>query len=228
MDYAIIVAGGKGMRMGGRLPKQFMEVGGKPILMYTLERFYHCQTHPTLILVLPKADQPFWHQLCTKHSFTIPHTVITGGETRFHSSLNGLTAIHDGIEGVVAIHDGVRPFVSPTVIDRCFDMARTHGACIPVIPVVDTLRQVGIDGSDRNVLRDNYRIVQTPQVFRTSLAKEAFRQPYREAFTDDASVVEHLGVTVSMVEGNRENIKITTPFDLIVAEALLRNEASHT
>lgn len=230
MDYAIIVAGGKGQRMGSDVPKQFLPVGGRPILMHTLERFRQYSPSLKIILVLPHEQQEHWRALCREHGFAVEHRVVDGGQTRFHSSYNGLCAIPDSEEGVVAIHDGVRPFVSVDVIERCFETARDEYACIPVGPVTDTLRYVDEHGGGRNVQRADYRIVQTPQTFDIALAKQAFAQACSPAstgspspeFTDDASVVEALGCQVQMVEGNRENVKITTPFDLLVAEALLK------
>lgn len=222
MDYVIIVAGGKGLRMGGEIPKQFLPIGGKPVLMRTMERFHEYDPALKIILVLPKDQQEFWQELCQKHDFKIMHQVANGGETRFQSSKNGLALIPDEDEGVVAIHDGVRPFVSTDVIERCFDAARDDFAAIPVVPVTDTLRYID-RGHGHNVLRDHFRSVQTPQCFDLSLAKQAFDQPYRETFTDDASVIESLGCQVTMVEGNRQNIKLTTPFDMMIAELLIHN-----
>ena len=223
MDYAIIVAGGKGLRMGGEIPKQFIPVAGKPILMHTLEKFQCFGESLTgaggleIILVLPKEQQEYWAELCTKYSFKVPHTIVNGGETRFHSVQNGLKTIPDDVDGVVGIHDGVRPFVSLDVIKRCYEEARVKKAVIPVMPVTDTLRDVT---QGKNVYRENYKIVQTPQTFDIQLLKAANQQPYSEAFTDDASVVEAIGQEVTMVEGNRENIKITTPFDLKIADVI--------
>lgn len=222
MDYVIIVAGGKGLRMGGDLPKQFMPIGGRPVLMRTIERFYEYDSTMGIILVLPHDQQKYWQQLCERHAFAIPHFVADGGATRFESSKSGLAAIPADAEGLVAIHDGVRPFVSIEVIRRCMDAARDDFAAIPVMPVTETLRYVD-RGHGSNVMRDHFRSVQTPQVFDIALARQAFDQPYRESFTDDASVIESLGCQVTMVEGNRENIKLTTPFDLTVAEAILGN-----
>ena len=221
MDYIIIVAGGKGMRMGTDIPKQFILVGGIPVLMRTIERFHEYDTALNIILVLPKHQQDYWKALCKEYNFNIPHAIVNGGETRFDSSKNGLAAIPDEAEGVVGIHDGVRPFVSLSVIKECFETAREEYAAIPVLPVTDTIRYIDAHGGGRNVQRSDYRIVQTPQVFDISLLKRAFNQPYQDSFTDDASVVESLGCQVSMVEGNRENIKLTTPFDLKIAETLL-------
>ncbi len=222
MDYAIIVAGGKGLRMGSETPKQFLPVGGRPVLMHTIARFHAYDAALSIIVVLPREQQDYWHALCQEHAFDIPHTVVDGGRTRFESSKHGLAAIPDGDDGIVAIHDGVRPFVATETIGRCFSAARKTGAAIPVLPVTDTLRLVGTDGSGHNVLRSDYRIVQTPQTFSIATAKKAFDCDDSPAFTDDASVVEAAGGTVAMVEGNRENIKITTPFDLTIAETLLR------
>ncbi len=222
MDYAIIVAGGKGLRMGSETPKQFLPVGGRPVLMHTIARFHAYDAALSIIVVLPREQQDYWHTLCQEHAFDIPHTVVDGGRTRFESSKHGLAAIPDGDDGIVAIHDGVRPFVATETIGRCFSAARKTGAAIPVLPVTDTLRLVGTDGSGHNVLRSDYRIVQTPQTFNIATAKKAFDCDDSPAFTDDASVVEAAGGTVAMVEGNRENIKITTPFDLTIAETLLR------
>jgi len=216
--YTIIVAGGKGMRMGKDLPKQFLPIDGTPILMHTLQAFYDYDPSMTLIVVLPSAQQAYWSRLCGDYHFTIPHLVVKGGETRFHSVKNGLACIKE--EGLVAVHDGVRPFVHRDTIDRCFAAAQESGAAVPVAEVVDSLRKVEDDGS-RAVSRKDYRIVQTPQVFDISLLKEAYKQPYTADFTDDASVVEAYGRKISLVEGNRENIKITSPFDLVIAEAFL-------
>ena len=221
MDYIIIVAGGKGMRMGGDVPKQFIPIGGKPVLMRTIERFYEYNPTLGIILVLPESQQAYWKSLCKDYGFTIRHTIVNGGETRFESSKNGLSAIPDDEEGVVGIHDGVRPFASVKVIADCFEAARDEYAAIPVVPVAETLRYIDRQGGGKNVMRSDYRIVQTPQVFDISLLKQAFSQPYQTHFTDDASVVEALGCQISMVEGNRENIKLTTPFDLKIAETLL-------
>lgn len=222
-DYAVIVAGGRGQRMGGDVPKQFRLVGGEPVLMRTIRRFHAYDPQIGIIVVLPHDQQPYWQQLCHERHFAIAHTVVDGGATRFGSSRAGIAAIPDGATGVVAIHDGVRPFVSREVIGRCLAKARETGAAIPVLPVTDTLRFVSA-GESHNVQRADYRSVQTPQAFTISLARQAFSQPDSPAFTDDASVVEASGHAVSMVEGNRENIKLTTPFDLIVAEALIAQE----
>lgn len=219
--YAVIVAGGKGLRMGGEIPKQFIPVKGKPVLMRTLEVFHAYDAEVELVLVLPIAQQDYWKTLCREYDFTLPYRLAVGGETRFHSVANGLALIPDGEDALVAVHDGVRPFVSCEVIAACFEKAIEKSAVIPVTDVVETLREWQSDGESRTVDRSQYRLVQTPQTFRIEVLKRAYAQPYRPFFTDDASVVEALGVPVSLVAGNRENIKITTPFDLKIAEALL-------
>lgn len=217
-DYIIIVAGGKGLRMGSDIPKQFLPIGGKPVLMRTIERFRHFSEALQIILVLPKAQQAYWHELCEQYQFDVPYLLADGGETRFHSVQHGLALIPDDAQGVVGVHDGVRPFPAIDVIRRCYDTARTAKAVIPVTPVVETLRHI----TEGTKPRGDYRLVQTPQTFDIQLLKAANRQPFSEAFTDDASVVESYGHAITMVEGNRENIKITTPFDLAIAETLCR------
>ncbi len=217
MDYAIIVAGGKGLRMGSELPKQFIPVGGRPILMRTIERFREYSPTMAIVIVLPREQQDYWRGLCRDYGFGGDCLVADGGATRFHSVRNGLSRIPDEEDGVVGVHDGVRPFVATGVIAECYEAARRTGAAIPVVPVVETLRHA----CSGTVPRTDYRMVQTPQVFSIALLKRAYRQPYSDAFTDDASVVEAAGQAVTLVDGNRENIKITTPLDLATAEALL-------
>jgi 2-C-methyl-D-erythritol 4-phosphate cytidylyltransferase len=218
--FAIIVAGGSGSRMGIEIPKQFLEVCGKPILMRTIQAFYDYDPEFELILVLPEAQQKFWAELCLKHLFSIPLRIANGGETRFHSVSNGLKLI-DG-EGIVFIHDGVRPLVSQETLERCFESSVISGNAIPVLPVTESLRKT--EGNQNiSVDRSQYFSVQTPQTFRSEQIREAFRQNYDPTFTDDASVVEKAGFIIHMVEGNCENIKITGPTDLIIAEAFLRD-----
>ena len=222
MFHAIIVAGGKGLRMGGDIPKQFIPIHGMPVLMHTIRRFRQYDPHIDITLVLPKDHQDYWRKLCRDYSFYDPHRIADGGATRFHSSQNGIASLAYAPDtDLVAIHDGVRPFVSVETIARCFAAAARSGAAIPVLPVIDTLRYVGHPDADgicreqgHNVLRSDYRIVQTPQTFCLGLLRRAFAQPFSERFTDDASVVEAIGEKVEMVDGNRENIKLTTPYDL--------------
>ena len=227
-EFVIIVAGGKGLRMGSDIPKQFLPIGGKPVLMRTLERFREYSPTLQIILVLPKAQQEYWKELCQKHNFTVAYQLADGGETRFHSVQHGLALIPDDTQGVVGVHDGVRPFPSIDVIRNCYETARTAKAVIPVIPVVETVRKITqrepsllCNSSSITVPRDDYRLVQTPQCFDIQLLKAANRQPYNDGFTDDASVVEAFGTNITLVEGNRENIKITTPYDLKIAEVLI-------
>lgn len=215
--HVIIVAGGKGLRMGGDIPKQFLPVAGKPVLMRTLEAFHAYDASIHMILVLPISQQAYWKELCQEYHFELPYDLANGGETRFHSVKNGLALVEG--EGLVGVHDGVRPFVSREVIARCYDEALIKKAVIPVIGVVETVRHL-IGEESETVPRDQYKLVQTPQVFDASLLCQAYEQEFTELFTDDASVVEALGEKVYLVEGNRENVKLTTPFDLKLAEML--------
>ena len=220
MEYVIIVAGGKGLRMGSDIPKQFLPIGGKPVLMRTIERFRQYSADIQIILVLPEAQQAYWQQLCKKYDFHVDYQLANGGETRFHSVQNGLALIPDDAEGVVGVHDGVRPFPSIEIIRRCYQTAQSQKAVVPVIPVVETVRHLENEKSV-TVPRTEYCLVQTPQTFDIQLLKAANRQPYNDGFTDDASVVEAFGFDITLVEGNRENIKITTPYDLKIAEVLI-------
>ena len=220
-EYVIIVAGGKGLRMGSDIPKQFLPIGGKPVLMRTIERFREYSPTLQIILVLPKAQQDYWKQLCQEYHFNVEYQLADGGETRFHSVQHGLALIPNDAEGVVGVHDGVRPFPSIDVIRNCYETAREKKAVIPVIPVVETVRHLQGEVSV-TVPRNDYRLVQTPQCFDIQLLKAANRQPYNDGFTDDASVVEAFGFAITLVEGNRENIKITTPYDLKIAEVLVQ------
>ena len=215
--HIIIVAGGKGLRMGGDIPKQFLPVCGKPVLMRTLEAFRTYDPSIHIVLVLPVSQQTYWKELCRTYRFELPHDIADGGETRFHSVMNGLALVEG--DGLVGVHDGVRPFVSLEVIARCYEEASRQKAVIPVVGVVETVRHLTDEGSE-TVPRDLYRLVQTPQVFDAALLRRAYQQEYTALFTDDASVVEALGEKVHLVEGNRENIKLTTPFDLKLAEIL--------
>jgi len=216
---AIIVAGGKGERMNSVIPKQFLELHGKPVLMHTLEVFHRFETSMQLILVLPEVQIGFWKELCLKHNFTLSHQIVTGGKTRFHSVKNSLEAVK--IPALVAIHDGVRPLVSIETISRCFDAAEKLDAVVPVLDLVESIRQITKNGS-HSVNRNAYKLVQTPQVFDAELLTKAYEQDFSSLFTDDASVVEAVGTKVHLVEGNRENIKITTEFDLKTAELLTK------
>ncbi len=216
--YALIVAGGTGERMKSEIPKQFIEIAGKPILMHTIEKFREFDGSIEIITVLPENQLRFWSELQEKYSFSVPHTLVKGGKTRFDSVRNGLGFIYE--PGLVAIHDGVRPFVSIETIKRCFDTAEKHGNAVPVISPSDSLRIVAENGNEP-VDRTKIKLIQTPQVFRTELIRYAYRQDYIPEFTDDAIVLERTGAKINLVEGNRENIKITNPEDLLIAGALI-------
>ncbi|HAQ19191.1 MAG TPA: 2-C-methyl-D-erythritol 4-phosphate cytidylyltransferase [Prolixibacteraceae bacterium] len=217
--FALIVAGGSGNRMGTEIPKQFLELCGKPVLMHTIHVFYDFDPECELILVLPESQKEYWDRLCLKHKFNLAHRIATGGETRYDSVKNGLKLI-DG-EGIVFIHDGVRPLVSLETLKRCFETASNAGNAIPVLPVNESLRKQEGD-KNSTVDRSLYFGVQTPQTFQSDQILKAFEQDFDPAFTDDASVAEKAGFTIHMIEGNQENIKITTPSDLVIAEAFLR------
>lgn len=214
----IIVAGGSGKRMGAPVPKQFMLLNGKPLLCRTIDVFRAYDATMSIIVVLPEAHIPIWKALCIGHGFHTEHSIVAGGEERFHSVRNGIAAVDHN--GVVAVHDGVRPMVSVELIARCFDAAEEHGSAIPVVPISSSVREV-MGGTSRSMDRSALRTVQTPQCFRVELLNKAFELPYDAAFTDEATLVERTGVTVQLVEGEDANIKITTPLDLKVAEMLL-------
>ena len=217
--FALILGGGKGLRMGADLPKQFLMLGDKPIIMHVLDAFYRANPLTELIVVLPPEQQSYWNELCVTHAFTLEHKLATGGATRFDSVSNGLKLIRE--TGIIAVHDGVRPLVSTQLINRCFQMAELHGGVVPVCPLVESIRQV--EGStSKAVDRSRYVSVQTPQTFRSEILQQAYNCDYLDVFTDDASVVEAAGFDVVLVEGARENLKITTPMDLLLAEQLLK------
>ena len=218
--YAGVVAGGKGLTMGGEKPKQFQDLKGRPVLMHTLERFREALPEGKLILVLPESWMTMWRDLCRQHAFSVDHELVKGGDTRFHSVKNGLDAIR-GEEGVVAVHDGVRPFVAVDVIRECVKQALTGACVVPVIAPVESVRlKQGDTDRTQSIDRNLCLLVQTPQVFPLNRLRQAYSQPYQSLFTDDASVVEADGGQVEVVEGNRENIKLTTPFDWAVAQLL--------
>jgi len=214
----IIVAGGSGKRMGAAVPKQFLPLRSKPLLMWTIEAFHGFDPAMPIVVVLPQEQLYTWQALCLEHGFTIPHAVVAGGEQRWHSVKAGLARVRG--DGVVAVHDGVRPLVSTALISRCFNAAEAHGAAIPVVPVVPSVRE-RTQGGSRAVDRSKLLAVQTPQCFGVPLLRRAFELPYDPAFTDEATLVERLVVDVHLVEGEDHNIKVTTPFDLQVAELVL-------
>jgi 2-C-methyl-D-erythritol 4-phosphate cytidylyltransferase len=219
--YAIIVAGGSGLRMGADVPKQFLELGGLPVLMHTIRKFHESFSGIVIKLVLPQTQQEYWSSLCKKHSFELPHEVVNGGETRFQSVKNGLNSISE-VLGTVAIHDGVRPFVSREIILNSFKVAAELGNATVAVALKDSIRLLE-NGQSKAVDRTAYRSIQTPQTFRLDLIKKAFETSELPSFTDDASVFEHAGHQINLIEGAYENIKITTPEDLILGETLLKN-----
>lgn len=221
--YVVVVAGGSGSRMGSGIPKQFIELCNLPVLMHTISVFRKAIQDIDIVLVLPEEQIKTWKSLCLKHNFITPVEICAGGATRFHSVQNGLSLLEG--DGLVGIHDGVRPLVSEETIRRCYQETSIYGSSIPVIDVVETVRYLEGDKS-RTIDRSKLKLVQTPQVFRLASIKEAFSQEYKESFTDDASVFESFGGIVHLTEGNRENIKITHPIDLVIGEFLLNSRTS--
>jgi 2-C-methyl-D-erythritol 4-phosphate cytidylyltransferase len=213
--HVIVVAGGSGTRMKSALPKQFLPIAGKPLLMHTLEQFSRAYPDIEPILVLPQHHHSTWNDLVVEYSFRLKHKLVSGGETRFHSVKNGLAQITSGIVGV---HDGVRPLVSADTIRNCFEKAASIGNAVPVVQLKDSIRKLDSDGNSEALKREEYVLVQTPQCFRVEEMKNAFNQEYSSAFTDCASVMEKAGHKINLVEGNSENLKITTPEDLQYAE----------
>ena len=216
--YALIVAGGSGTRMGTDIPKQFLELAGKPVLMHSIERFRAFDNTIGIIVVIPENQFALWESLKEKHSFTVSHTLVKGGPSRFFSVKNGLQKVDD--DAIVAIHDGVRPLVTTDTIIRCFRAAAEFGNAIPVISLSDSVRMITENGNipvDRNSLK----IVQTPQVFNARLIKKAYLRDFSPETTDDAMLLEKTGEMIHLVGGNRENIKITNPEDLAIAGTLI-------
>jgi len=218
--YAVIVAGGKGERMENSLPKQFIEVNGLPLVMHTMNLFCRSDVRPELILVLPRAYFKIWRDLCLAHGFNAGHVLAESGPERFHSVKSGLRNVGED-DAIVAVHDAVRPLVSLKVISRVYKDAELYGSAVPVVPVTESVRE-RTGANNRPADRNRLFLVQTPQCFRASILKRAYLQAYREEFTDDATVVETNGQQIHLVDGNPENIKITTPADLLMAEALLK------
>ena len=223
MDAVIVVAGGKGVRMGGSVPKQFLPIGGYPVLMHTLFRIREALPDARIFVVLPADQQDYWRLLCDRYDFKVSHHTVVGGDTRFQSVKNGLNAFQADAESIIAIHDGVRPFVSTDVVRTIFDMVKTKSAIVPAINPVETVRTGDRDDSVV-ISRNACWLVQTPQAFKANIIREAYEQEFDEHFTDDASVVEAAGHKVSIVKGNPENIKLTTPIDLALAEVLLTRQ----
>jgi len=217
--FLIIVAGGKGKRMNSEVPKQFHVVAGRPLLMHTIECFAGYRDKINIILVLPKPFIDFWKSLSKRYNFTVQHTLVEGGESRFHSVKNGLA--HVKKDSLVIIHDGVRPLPSNTTLHNVFSRAEKTGNAVPAVKVSESMRQSSGEGN-HPVNRKEYRLIQTPQAFHSGIIMKAYEQEFSDSFTDDATVVESLGITINLVEGNYENIKITRPVDLKFAEAYLK------
>jgi len=216
--YAIIVAGGSGKRMQTSVPKQFIVIKNKAVLMHTIEAFYNYDNDMEIIVVIPENQFDYWEELCYNFNFDIRHTIIEGGEERFFSVKNALEVIEN--EALVAVHDGVRPLIDRETIHRCFEAAEKNGAAIPVVPLKESIRKLeNMTSVAQN--RNDFCNVQTPQIFRYEILMEAYKQNFNTNFTDDASVVEADGHKIYTVNGAEQNIKLTTPYDLIFAEILL-------
>lgn len=221
--FVIIVAGGSGLRMGTEIPKQFLPIAGKPILLRTIDAFRNAVDGIKIVVCLPATHFDYWEKCCKENGFdTHDITIVEGGKTRFHSVLNGLNTIKTDGDALVGVHDGVRPFASAEMINRLYDAAEKDKAVVPVVDSVDSVRILSQNGENSQIDRRMVKLVQTPQVFDLQLLKKAYGVGFIETFTDDASVVEYSGHKISLVEGCRENIKITTPMDLAIAEFILR------
>ena len=215
----VIVAGGKGIRFGGEMPKQFLPMNNKPVLMHTIDAFYNCDNSFDIVVVIPENHFLLWEDLCNKYNYTTPHKLVKGGSSRWESVKNGLNCVDKN--SIVGVHDGVRPLISAKLIDNLYSCANSYGAVIPAIKVTDSLRLLNTDNQKSSAVdRELYRAVQTPQVFKGNIIKEAYNMPFEEVFTDDASVVERYGVEIKIVEGEDSNIKITSAKDLVIAELL--------
>ena len=221
--YIILVAGGKGLRMGAETPKQFHLVNGRPLVMHTFDAFSAFFGRATFLLVLPEMEIGRWKHLCVNYDFTVPHEIVEGGPTRYHSVKNALLRVND--KSLVFVHDAVRPLVSSETLMSCLKVARIHGAAIPVAPLTDSIRLVE-SGLSQSVERDKYMLVQTPQVFRSEILKKAYLQAYHDTFTDDAAIVESIGQPLHLVEGDTDNIKVTRPGDLGYVEVVLSGRMS--
>jgi 2-C-methyl-D-erythritol 4-phosphate cytidylyltransferase len=221
--YAIIVAGGSGTRFGANIPKQFLPLGDKLVLMHTISKFQSVE-NTKIIVVLPQASIEWWQELCQEYSFTCPHMVVAGGSNRFESVNNALKAITPDADDLIAVHDGVRPLVSTNLIEAAYTQAADLGSAIPSVAVTDSIRQLTDGNSSIALSRDSLRAVQTPQTFRAELLTKAYNVPYSPFFTDDASVVENFGQEVHLIEGEVNNLKITHPQDLVIAELLMNSK----
>ncbi|MDA3930622.1 MAG: 2-C-methyl-D-erythritol 4-phosphate cytidylyltransferase [Prolixibacteraceae bacterium] len=216
--FGLIVAGGSGSRMKSELPKQFMLLNKVPVLMHTINVFKQFNSQISILIVLPKNQIDTWKEMCAAYNFETEHTIVEGGDERFYSVKNGIDIIEE--EGIVLIHDGVRPLVSKKTIRRCIETTMEKGNAIPAIPLIDSIR-ITDKNNNKAVDRSNFVAIQTPQTFYVSEIKEAYNFGFDNSFTDDATVLERLGKKINLVEGNVENIKITNPLDIKIAESLL-------
>ncbi len=215
------MGGGSGTRMNTPVPKQFMLLDGKPVLMHSISKFAEADPEIEIVVVLRQDQIDFWKQLCSEYNFQIPHALTTGGETRFHSVKKGLALVTE--EGIVGVHDSARPLVSIKTIQTAFKTTEMYGNAVPAIPITDSIRQID-SGLSIAVDRTKYCATQTPQCFLTKILKKGYEQEYKYTFTDDASIVEAIGEKIHLIDGNSDNIKVTTPKDLIIADALLKNK----
>lgn len=221
----VIVAGGAGLRMGSEVPKQFIIIGTRPILMHTITAFYEYDEDINIVLVLPQSQFVYWDELCQKHNFTIKHKVVMGGDSRFQSVKNGLNTIENTTNGLVAIHDGVRPFIDNDIIENSFQAAEKYGNGIVAVKLKDSIRIEQENGSNKAFDRSKCHLIQTPQTFKVALIQKAFQQQESDLFTDDATVLEGIGEQIHLVEGSYKNIKITTKEDLLIARAFLETHS---
>jgi 2-C-methyl-D-erythritol 4-phosphate cytidylyltransferase len=220
--YAIIVAGGTGNRMQNSIPKQFLPLAGKPVLMHSIQAFFVSKYQPDIIVVLNRTLNAEWKELCSRHNFTIPHQITDGGTTRYESVKNGLKLVREN--SLIAIHDAARPLLSSSLIETCYEQALEHGNAIPAVQSSDSIRQLR-NGISVTLDREEIYRIQTPQTFRSELLLNAFKQPFDAAFTDDASVIEKGGNKIHLVSGDSSNIKITYPEDVLIAETLIKNRS---
>jgi 2-C-methyl-D-erythritol 4-phosphate cytidylyltransferase len=219
--YAVIVAGGKGTRMGNKIPKQFLHLMGMPVLCHSILAFKHAFKQIKIILVAPEDDIDSAETILKSYIPKINVTIVNGGDTRFQSVKNGLNAISGN--GIVFIHDAARPLLSQEVIQRCFECTLDNGNAVPAVPVVDSIRMIDNEGNTKPLNRDNVKVIQTPQTFRTDIIIPAFNQPYNSSFTDEATVAEATGIKIHLVDGDVDNIKITNPADLVLADIILKS-----
>ena len=221
-EYLIIVAGGIGKRFDSKIPKQFLNIAGKPLLMHTISVFYNYSKELEIFLVLPREYFEFWENLCHENKFEINHRLVEGGSERFYSVKNALKFIPD--KSYVAIHDGVRPNVDQTIIKKCFSEVKKFGNAIPASKIYDSIRQISDEGKSITIDRNKFRIIQTHQTFYSNKIKKAYLQEFDECFTDDASVLESMGEEIHLIEGNPENIKVTKKYDLLFCRSFIKNQ----